>query len=145
MIETIHRQLQLATFAGRVGRQQTAVITYLIEENRVLREQLESDGKRRRFTDDQRRRLAAKGKPLGRKVLGTIATIVTPETILAWQRKLIAAADFFTTEVWTVRGLVRHFTLFVIDVATRCVHVAGTTANPDLGVDGPDGPESDGL
>jgi transposase InsO family protein len=43
---------------------------------------------------------------------------------------LIAAADFFTTEVWTVRGLVRHFTLFVIDIATRRVHVAGTTAHP---------------
>jgi transposase InsO family protein len=44
---------------------------------------------------------------------------------------LIAAADFFTTEVWTARGLVRHFTLFVIDVATRRVHVAGTTESPD--------------
>jgi hypothetical protein len=43
---------------------------------------------------------------------------------------MIAAADFFTTEVWTVRGLVRHSTLFVIDVATRRVHVAGTTENP---------------
>jgi len=43
---------------------------------------------------------------------------------------LIAAEDFFTTEVWTARGLVRHFTLFVIDDATRRVHVAGTTANP---------------
>ena len=46
MIETIHLQLLLATFAGWVGRQQTAVITYLIEENRVLREQLESGGRR---------------------------------------------------------------------------------------------------
>jgi transposase InsO family protein len=43
---------------------------------------------------------------------------------------LIAAADFFTTEVWTARGLVRHFTLFVIDVATRQVCIAGTTTNP---------------
>ena len=43
---------------------------------------------------------------------------------------LIAAADFFTTEVWTARGLVRYFTLFVIDVATRRVHIAGTTTNP---------------
>ncbi len=43
---------------------------------------------------------------------------------------LIAAADFFTTEVWTARGLVRHFTLFVIDIATRRVHIAGTTTNP---------------
>jgi len=46
---------------------------------------------RPRFSDDQRRRLAAKGKPLGRKLLHQIATIVTPDTILAWHRKLIAA------------------------------------------------------
>ncbi len=43
---------------------------------------------------------------------------------------LITAADFFTTEVRTAQGLVRHFTLFVIDVATRRVHIAGTTTNP---------------
>ena len=72
MIETIHLRLLLATFAGWVGRQQTFVIAYLIEENRVLKEQLESSGRRLRFTDDQRRRLAAKGKPLGRKVLRQI-------------------------------------------------------------------------
>ena len=91
MIDTIHLQLLLATFAGWVGRRDARVIAYLIEENRVLKEQLESEGKRLRFTDDQRRRLAAKGKPLGRKVLGTIATIVTPDTILAWHRRLIAS------------------------------------------------------
>jgi hypothetical protein len=96
MIDTIHLQLLLATFAGWVGRRQAAVITYLIEEIRVLREQLESGGKRLRFTDDQRRRLAAKRKPLGRKVLRQIATIVPPDTILAWHRKLIAAK-------WTYR------------------------------------------
>ena len=84
MIDTIHLQLLLATFASWVGRQQSHVIAYLIEENRVLKEQLESRGKRLRQTDDQRRRLAAKGKPLGRKVLRTIATIVTPDTILEW-------------------------------------------------------------
>jgi hypothetical protein len=67
------------------------VIAYLIEENRVLKEQLESAGRRLRFTDDQRRRLAATGKPLGRRVLGTIATIVTPDTNLAWHRRLIAS------------------------------------------------------
>jgi hypothetical protein len=52
MIETIHLQLLLATFAGWVNRQQTAVIAYLVEENRVLKEQFESDGRRLRFTDD---------------------------------------------------------------------------------------------
>jgi hypothetical protein len=60
MIETVHLQLLLATFAGWVRRQQSHVIAYLIEENRVLKEQLESGGRRLRFTDDQRRRLAAK-------------------------------------------------------------------------------------
>ena len=69
MIETIHLQVLLATFAGWIGRQQTAVISYLIEENRVLKEQLESGGKRVRFTDNQGRRLAAKGKLQGRKAL----------------------------------------------------------------------------
>ena len=64
------------------------MIDYLREENRVLREQL---GERRlRLNDDQRRRLAAKAKGLGRKLLAEIATIVTPETLLAWHRKLIA-------------------------------------------------------
>jgi transposase-like protein len=54
-----------------------------------LREQLGS--RRLRLNDDQRRRLAAKAKGLGRKILAELATIVTPETLLAWRRKLIAA------------------------------------------------------
>ena len=49
MIETIHLQLLLATFAGWIGCQQAVVIAYLIEENRVLKEQLESGGRRLRF------------------------------------------------------------------------------------------------
>jgi hypothetical protein len=61
MIDTIHLRLFLATFAAWANRRQTSRITYLIEENRVLKEQLELGGKRLRFTDDQRRRLAAKG------------------------------------------------------------------------------------
>jgi hypothetical protein len=46
MINTIHLQLLLATFAGWVGRQQSHVIACLIEENGVLKEQLGSRGKR---------------------------------------------------------------------------------------------------
>ncbi|HMF76031.1 MAG TPA: hypothetical protein VK604_10250 [Bryobacteraceae bacterium] len=64
------------------------MMEYLREENRVLREQL--GGRRPRFNDDQRCRLAAKAKGLGRKLLAEMATIVTPETLLAWHRKLIA-------------------------------------------------------
>jgi hypothetical protein len=91
MVETIHLQLLLASFAAWVARKQTELIAYLIEEDRVLNEQLTASGKRIRFTDDQRRRLAAKAKVLGRKTLNEVATIVTPDTLLAWHRKLIAA------------------------------------------------------
>jgi putative transposase len=77
----------LMAVAGWMNQQQFA-IDYLREENRVLREQLGS--RRLRFNDDQRRRLAAKAKGLGRKLLSEVATLVTPETLLSWHRKLIA-------------------------------------------------------
>ena len=78
---------------GRLAKShQQAVINYLIEENRALKDQLE--GQRLRFTDDQRRRLAAKAKVLSRELLDEIDTLVTPDTLLAWHRKLIV-------EKWT--------------------------------------------
>ena len=64
------------------------MIKYLTTENQVLSEQMK--GKRIRFTDDQRRRLAAKARTLGRKVLRNLETVVTPDTLLAWHRRLIA-------------------------------------------------------
>ncbi len=73
---------------GWLNRHQQAVIDYLIEENRVLKEQLE--GRRLRFTDEQRIRLAVKGKVLGRRLLDELETLMTPDTLLAWHRKLIA-------------------------------------------------------
>jgi len=81
-------QLLVVAAAGWINRDQQAIISYLQEDNRVLREQL--GRKRLRLTDDQRRRLAAKGKLLGRRILREIASIVSPDTILAWHRKLIA-------------------------------------------------------
>ncbi len=201
----------LIAVAGWMNQHQLQVIDYLREENRVLREQL--GGRRVRLNDDQRRRLAAKAKGLGRKLLADLATIVTPETLLAWHRKLIAqkydgsekrrpgrprtageiealvvrmaeenrdwgyrriqgalsnlgheiarstiaeilerhgiepapersrkttwkefltrhwelivAADFFTVEVWTRRGLQRFIVLFFIELSTRKVEIAG--------------------
>src|SRR5256884_6426188 len=78
----------VVSLAGWLNQRQHQIIDYLVEENCVMGEQI---GRRRlRFTDDQRRRLAAKAKKLGRKVLAQVATIVTPETLLAWHRKLIA-------------------------------------------------------
>jgi transposase InsO family protein len=206
----------LAVFlAGWFCRHQQEVIEYLQDENRVLREQL--GGKRLRFTDAQRRRLARKAKQLGRRRLREISTIVTPDTLLRWYREMvaakydgsskrgpgrpriegeiqrlivrmalensrwgytrirgapmnlgheigrntikrvlaengidpagrrpmawktflaahwgaIAATDFFTVEVVTWRGLVRYFVLFVIDLESRRVEIAGITATPN--------------
>ncbi len=209
-------QFLALTFAGWVSRSQQDAIEYLKEENRVLREQL---GERRiRFTNDQRRRLAAKAKALGREGLNEISDLVTPDTLLRWYRKLIAkkydgtqrrgsgrprvaqtirelvlkmarensswgytricgamrnlghdvgrntvkrilaehgiepapardkrtpwstflkahwgaiaATDFFTVEVLTTRGLIRYFVLFVIDLKTRRVEIAGIVHQP---------------
>jgi putative transposase len=177
----------------------------------VLREQL--GDRRLRLNDDQRRRLAVKAKKLGRRVLHELATLVTPETLLAWHRRLIArkydgskqrspgrprtpnemqqlvvrmatenrdwgyrriqgalanlghevarttianilkehglepapernrkttwkeflsrhreaivAADFFTIEAWTRIGLTRFVVLFLIDLSSRRVEIAG--------------------
>ena len=54
-------QFLLLVFAGWVNRRQLEIVEFLQEENRVLREQL--GGRRLRFTDAQRRRLARRAKP----------------------------------------------------------------------------------
>ncbi len=69
-----------------MNRHQQAVIEYLQAENWILLEQL--GGKPRRFTDAQRLRLARKAKVIGRRRLGQMATIVTPDTLLRWFRVL---------------------------------------------------------
>ncbi len=80
--------LLIVSVAGWIQRDQQAAIVYLLEENRVLKARLR--GRKLRLTDDERRRLAVKGKALGRKLLAEVAGIVTPDTLLAWHRKLIA-------------------------------------------------------
>ena len=67
--------LLVIALAAWLSRHQQTVIDYLIEENRVLKEQLE--GQRLRFTDEQRIRLAVKAKVLGRRVLDELETLVT--------------------------------------------------------------------
>ena len=214
MIDGVRLRILLVALSGWVNRHQLEIIEYLREENRVLKEHL--DGRRPRLTDTQRRRLAATGQRLGRRVLSDVATLVTPDTILRWHRQLIArkwttvqrrvgrpgvlqeirrltvrmarenptwgyrriqgalmnlghrvarstiatilrthgigpvperpmswrtllaahwgaiaAADFFATEVWTARGLVTYYTLFVIELASRRVHLVGSTPHPD--------------
>ena len=87
-MNTLRFQFLVMTLAGWVSRNQQDVIEYLQEENRILREH---HGKKRiRSTDAQRRRLARKAKKLSRKTLRNLETLVTPDTLLRWYRKLIA-------------------------------------------------------
>src|ERR1700757_2750328 len=89
----------LVSIAGWMNQGQQQVIEYLREENRVLREQL---GHRRlRLNDDQRRRLAVRAKRLDRKLLAEVATLVTPATLWAWHRKLIAQKIRWPRQAWT--------------------------------------------
>ncbi len=81
-------QLLLLILAGWINCSQQAAIEYLLTENRILRAKL---GKKRILLDNnQCRRLALKGKVLGREALERLATIVTPDTIFRWHRELVA-------------------------------------------------------
>jgi putative transposase len=207
----------LMIVSGWVHRHQLLVIEFLQAENGLLKERLR--GKRIRFTDAERALLARKAKAVGRKALLELDTIVSPDTLLRWHRRLVAqkwnyaerrgagrpgimrhiselivrmaqenprwgytriqgalanlshkvgrgtianvlkrngiepspersrrtpwstflkahwkvlaASDFLTVEVWTGRGLVTHYLLFVISLADRVVNIAGITTRPD--------------
>jgi len=81
-------QVLIAMVAGWLQRHQQQVITYLLEENRVLKAQL--GGRRLRLTDTDRRRLATLAHPLGRQRLKEVAILVTPDTLMRWYKRLIA-------------------------------------------------------
>ena len=73
----------LAYITGSVDEDLLLRNEYLAAENRILRAQIKG---RLKLTDGERRTLAEIGKKLGRKTLAEVATIVKPETILAWHR-----------------------------------------------------------
>ena len=52
-------------------------------------------------------------------------------TFLKAHWDVMAATDFFTVEVWTPRGLVTYYVLFVMRLNTRSVHIAGVTTAPN--------------
>jgi transposase InsO family protein len=81
------------------------------------------------------------GHRVGRSTIARILRVQgippAPERPTSWQTFLrahwgeIAAADFFTTEVWTWQGLVTFYTVFVIELASRRVQILGSTPHPD--------------
>src|ERR1019366_7809483 len=81
------------------------------------------------------------GHRVGRSTIARILKAAgvppVPERPTSWQTFLrahwgaIAGADFFTTEVWTWRGLVTYYTVFAIDLASRRVQILGSTPFPN--------------
>ncbi len=88
MIDVASARVFLAAVAGWLTGRQQGAIAYLVEEHRILRRPL--GGQRLRLTDDERRRLAVRGHRLGRRALGDLVTIVTPDTILRWHLRVIS-------------------------------------------------------
>jgi transposase InsO family protein len=77
------------------------------------------------------------GRSTIRRILNAAGLPPVPQRPTSWQTFLrahwgaIAGADFFTTEVWTWRGLVTYYTVFVIDLASRRVQILGSTPHPE--------------
>jgi len=78
----------LMIIAGWVQRRQLIVIGFLQAENRLLKERLRS--KRVRFSDAERALLARKAKAVGRRALLELDTLVSPDTLMRWHRRLVA-------------------------------------------------------
>jgi len=131
-----HRQLiaRKWTYPTRAGRR--GVLT----EIRRLGVRMAADNPTWGYT-----RIQGALKNVGHRVgRSTIARILkaagvppVPERPTSWQTFLrahwgaIAGADLFTTEIWTLRGLVTYYTVFVIDLASRRLNILGSTPYPD--------------
>ena len=77
----------LAYITGTVDQELLVRNEYLVTENRILRNQIKG---RIRLSDSERKTLAELGQKLGKQALQEVATIVKPDTILGWHRKLVA-------------------------------------------------------
>jgi putative transposase len=83
----MHWKLFLAYITGSADQDLLLRNEYLVSENRILRHRIRG---RIRLNNGERKTLAETGKKLGRQALAEVATIVKPETILAWHRRLVA-------------------------------------------------------
>lgn len=106
----------LLVAAGWVHRHQLIVIEFLQAENRLLNDRLR--GRRIRFTDAERALLARKAKAVGRKGLLELDTIVSPDTLLRWHRRLVAQKWNFTHRRGPGRpGIMREISELIVRMA----------------------------
>jgi len=80
----------LAWATGQIDEALRQKLEFVLEENRVYRALLDRHSPHWRLQDAERKILAEKGKPLG-KLLHDVLTIVQPETLLKWHRRLVAS------------------------------------------------------
>src|SRR6202521_1481220 len=106
----------LVMVSGWVHRHQLIVIEFLQAENRLLQERL--SGRRIRFTDAERALLARKAKAVGRKALLELDTIVSPDTLMRWHRRLVTQKWNFTNRRGPGRpGIMRHISALIVRMA----------------------------
>jgi len=106
----------LALVSGWVRRHQLIVIEFLQAENRMLKARLR--GKRIRFTDEERALLARKAKAVGRKALLELDTIVSPDTLMRWHRRLVAQKWDFSRRRGPGRpGIMREISQLIVRMA----------------------------
>jgi putative transposase len=114
-------RLLLGALVGWLDRRERDAVAYLIEENRILRAHLRG---RVRLTDEERSRLAVHGHRSGRRRLGQVATIVTPDTILRWHRQLIARKWTYAKRRGGRPGVVAEIRRLVVRMAEESQHGA---------------------
>jgi len=108
----------LMTVSGWVHRRQLMVIEFLKAENRMLKERLR--GKRIRFTDAERALLARKAKAVGRKDLLELDSIVSPDTLMRWHRRLVAQKSDYSARRGVGRpGIMREISDLIVRMATE--------------------------
>ena len=106
----------LLTVSGWVYRHQLNVIEFLQAENRLLKEKL--GPKRIRFTDAERALLARKAKAVGRKALLKLDTVVSPDTLMRWHRRLVAQKWNFAHRWGPGRpGIMREISALIVRMA----------------------------
>ena len=117
----VWQSLLMFSWAGWVNQEQLKVIDYLKDENQTLRKLIKKQ--RIRLSLEDRRRLGAKGRAIGRKKLEEVATIARADTILGWFRELVA-------EKWTFPHKGRGRLCKIAAIRDRAIKWTGSRPTP---------------